>query len=172
MREEGGLDKIKVAIEKLSKTHHRYIQHYNANIGLDNRRRLTGVLCSYVPRNLFTLIYSYNIFNYSVTHWSTESLIINCKCALVYRFARDSSFWRVQVRHRGSRLVDSHPATVCGGGLRLPRGPPPGRQLRPVLRHRADRAYSVPQRHVRRAGARAPHLAMAASPSKPAPLIS
>lgn len=42
MREEGGLDEIKSAIEKLAKTHHRHIQHYDANFGLDNRRRLTG----------------------------------------------------------------------------------------------------------------------------------
>ena len=44
MRQKGGIEEIKSAIEKLSKTHARHIKNYDANFGLDNQRRLTGMI--------------------------------------------------------------------------------------------------------------------------------
>jgi glutamine synthetase len=42
MRVAGGIDEIKKAIEKLSKRHAHHLKFYDANNGLDNKRRLTG----------------------------------------------------------------------------------------------------------------------------------
>jgi glutamine synthetase len=42
MREDGGMDEIKAAIEKLSLRHDWHIKQYDPKGGLDNARRLTG----------------------------------------------------------------------------------------------------------------------------------
>jgi len=42
MREEGGLNVIKEAIDKMSKVHEKHIIAYDPNEGKDNARRLTG----------------------------------------------------------------------------------------------------------------------------------
>ena len=42
MRREGGIEKIKEAIERLSKEHDRHIKLYDPKGGEDNKRRLTG----------------------------------------------------------------------------------------------------------------------------------
>merc|ERR1719186_102429 len=42
MREDGGLEAINEAIEKLSKQHDRHIMAYDPHQGKDNERRLTG----------------------------------------------------------------------------------------------------------------------------------
>lgn len=44
MRQNGGIEEVKWAIKKLSKTHARHINNYDANFGLDNQRRLTGMI--------------------------------------------------------------------------------------------------------------------------------
>ncbi|XP_030004292.1 glutamine synthetase-like [Sphaeramia orbicularis] len=43
MREEGGLQVIEEAIEKLSKNHNKHIKEYDPRGGKDNMRRLTGL---------------------------------------------------------------------------------------------------------------------------------
>lgn len=42
MRAEGGIEVIKIAIEKLSKNHEAHIRAYDPHGGKDNERRLTG----------------------------------------------------------------------------------------------------------------------------------
>jgi glutamine synthetase len=43
MRNEGGIEHIMKAIERLSKNHDIHIKHYDPKGGEDNRRRLTGL---------------------------------------------------------------------------------------------------------------------------------
>mmetsp|Transcript_16415 Transcript_16415/g.50777 ORF Transcript_16415/g.50777 Transcript_16415/m.50777 type:complete len:324 (-) Transcript_16415:28-999(-) len=50
---------------------------------------------------------------------------------------RDRRHQHVLVRRRGPRLLRPHPARHGRRGLRLPRGPPPGVERRPVPRDRA-----------------------------------
>lgn len=42
MREEGGIEHIKIAIEKLAKRHALHMRNYDPRGGADNKRRLTG----------------------------------------------------------------------------------------------------------------------------------
>ena len=44
MRVAGGIAEIKKAIEKLSKRHAHHLKFYDANNGVDNKRRLTGTV--------------------------------------------------------------------------------------------------------------------------------
>ena len=44
MRKEGGITHIYTAIEKLGKRHDYHIQMYDPRGGLDNQRRLTGIV--------------------------------------------------------------------------------------------------------------------------------